>query len=269
MVSVTVRPLRASDVPAVTELIEAGHLSHAPRLSRALAAHPYGALCIIASAAGCASAAWAAGSSHAIVCVATVVGAAVGAALLRALAAWALRQYVTQCRSGDMSDLLGYYDETHRAVLFVAESSAGILGSLALRPFGGADSRVAELKRVSTRQDAQKCGVASALLAAGEAWALRHGYDDIVLTTGSFQPSAHALYSRRGYAEAVLERAPFKGIGWCGTTRHTFKKSLTRDAARAERGGALYSSAAAAASATEVLRPATRRAGAPRRERAA
>ena len=207
-------------------------MSNATELAKQLAGHPLGSLVVaLFAVCGGALAVRQGGDGIVLVC-ATICGVLVGFTSLRGLASWALLQYVAQCRRSDMADPIASYDPRRRAVLLVAEGRGngvppGIVGTLAVRPYeGAAEGPTAELKRVSTRADARGCGVASALIAAGESWAIDHGYREIVLTTSSFQPAALTLYARRGYREVPHLRQPFSGIGWCGAIRHHFTKAL-------------------------------------------
>jgi len=61
------------------------------------------------------------------------------------------------------------------------------------------DERTAELKRVWTRNDLRRQGLASKVLAELEAQVLRQGYERIYLTTGFRQPEAVGLYRGHGY----------------------------------------------------------------------
>lgn len=61
------------------------------------------------------------------------------------------------------------------------------------------DEQVAEIKRMYTRPEARKLGVARALLVALEESARDMGRKRIILQTGSAQPEAMALYERAGY----------------------------------------------------------------------
>jgi GNAT superfamily N-acetyltransferase len=61
------------------------------------------------------------------------------------------------------------------------------------------DERTAELKRVWTRTDLRRQGLASKVLLELEAQVLRQGYERIYLTTGFRQPEAVGLYRGHGY----------------------------------------------------------------------
>ena len=61
------------------------------------------------------------------------------------------------------------------------------------------DERTAEFKRIWTRRDLRRQGLARRLLVELEAQALRQGYARIYLTTGPRQPEAKHLYLNNGY----------------------------------------------------------------------
>jgi GNAT superfamily N-acetyltransferase len=61
------------------------------------------------------------------------------------------------------------------------------------------DERTAEFKRIWTRRDLRRQGLARRLLVELEAQALRQGYSRIYLTTGPRQPEAKHLYLTNGY----------------------------------------------------------------------
>ena len=61
------------------------------------------------------------------------------------------------------------------------------------------DEVTAEFKRIWTRADLRRQGLARVLLAELEAQALRQGYRRIYLTTGCRQPEAMGLYLSSGY----------------------------------------------------------------------
>jgi GNAT superfamily N-acetyltransferase len=61
------------------------------------------------------------------------------------------------------------------------------------------DERTAEFKRIWTRRDLRRQGVARKLLVQLEAQALKQGYSRVYLTTGFRQPEAKGLYLTNGY----------------------------------------------------------------------
>jgi GNAT superfamily N-acetyltransferase len=67
------------------------------------------------------------------------------------------------------------------------------------------DEHTAEFKRIWTRRDLRRQGVASTVLAALEDAARRQNYRRVYLTTGCRQPEAVGLYLRRGYT-ALFDR---------------------------------------------------------------
>ncbi len=88
------------------------------------------------------------------------------------------------------------------------------------------DATTAEVKRMWTRPDRRRRGLARRMLAELEAAARDRGYDGMYLSTGSSQQDAAALYVAAGYtplfAEQLLHAAPeqFRELG--------FRKTLTR-----------------------------------------
>jgi len=65
--------------------------------------------------------------------------------------------------------------------------------------FKAFDARTAEFKRIWTRSDLRRQGLARKLLVELEAQAARQGYSRIYLTTGFRQPEAVGLYLNNGY----------------------------------------------------------------------
>lgn len=61
------------------------------------------------------------------------------------------------------------------------------------------DDRTAEFKRIWTRHDLRRQGLARTVLVELEAQAVRQGYRRIYLTTGFRQPEAVGLYLNNGY----------------------------------------------------------------------
>ncbi|KAB0677511.1 GNAT family N-acetyltransferase [Aureimonas leprariae] len=96
------------------------------------------------------------------------------------------------------------------------------------------DERTAEVKRMWTRRDLRRQGLAAAVLAELEAQALRQGYDRFYLTTGFRQPEAVRLYLSLGYT------ALFDVAADPETYRHLpFEKELRHPAPRAASAVAL------------------------------
>lgn len=61
------------------------------------------------------------------------------------------------------------------------------------------DERTAEFKRIWTRRDLRRQGLARKVLAELEAQSVRQGYQRVYLTTGFRQPEAVGLYLGHGY----------------------------------------------------------------------
>jgi len=79
-------------------------------------------------------------------------------------------------------------------VLLMRDGQA--IGGGAFKPY---DDRTAEFKRIWTRSDLRRQGLARKVLLELEAQAARQGYSRIYLTTGFRQPEAVGLYLSNGY----------------------------------------------------------------------
>jgi ribosomal protein S18 acetylase RimI-like enzyme len=91
---------------------------------------------------------------------------------------------------------------TPRGGFYLARDGAGnLLGCAALRPLGGPDSSIGELKRMYARPGG--AGVGAALLAHVEAQARRHGYQAVHLSTRVANTRAVAFYARHGYMPVI------------------------------------------------------------------
>ncbi|KAB8145677.1 GNAT family N-acetyltransferase [Chloroflexia bacterium SDU3-3] len=86
--------------------------------------------------------------------------------------------------------------EVPRAAFVVARIDGRPVGCGALRPL---DADTGEIKRMYTRADARRQGVAQAILSELERLAAEFGYRSLKLQTGPRQPEAAALYERVGY----------------------------------------------------------------------
>lgn len=96
--------------------------------------------------------------------------------------------------------------EVPRAAFIVARLDGFPVGCGALRPL---DEDSVEIKRMYTRKEYRRKGVAQAVLAEAERLARAFGYTNIKLQTGPLQPEAAALYERVGYY-----RIPVYEGGW-------------------------------------------------------
>lgn len=65
--------------------------------------------------------------------------------------------------------------------------------------FRQADENTVELKRMYVQEASRGRGVASAIVAELEKWAMELGFTQVKLETGKQQPEAVALYSKLGY----------------------------------------------------------------------
>lgn len=84
-----------------------------------------------------------------------------------------------------------------------------------------ADPGTAEFKRIWTRRDQRRQGLARRVLAELEVQAVRQGYGRVFLGTGPRQPEAVALYETSGYA--LLAR---RGFGENAPPGYLFEKHL-------------------------------------------
>ncbi|CAI2412185.1 Predicted acetyltransferase [Serratia ficaria] len=103
---------------------------------------------------------------------------------------------------------------------------------IAMGAFKRYDPQTAELKRIWTRSDLRRQGLAQRVLQQLETLALGQGYRQLYLTTGFRQPEAVGLYLNNGYQpqfdpsidSEIYSRPPYDG-------RLPFRKNLiTEDA---------------------------------------
>jgi GNAT superfamily N-acetyltransferase len=103
------------------------------------------------------------------------------------------------------------------ALLIVRENGRTVAGGA----FRRWDAETAELKRMWTHSAHRRRGLARLVLAELEAEAKRRGYRGLVLSTGSKQPEAAALYVATGY-----ERLPAGACDPDGYGLLAFRKRL-------------------------------------------
>ncbi|SFM35816.1 GNAT family N-acetyltransferase [Methylobacterium pseudosasicola] len=120
--------------------------------------------------------------------------------LLEALVAEYDSRYGTAGRPGGAwSEILRYPAEVYQPplgdFLLIVRDGETIAGGA----FMSHDDETVELKRIWTRADLRRQGLAQRVVAALEAHAGRLGYTRAYLTTGFRQPEATALYRRLGY----------------------------------------------------------------------
>lgn len=118
--------------------------------------------------------------------------------------------------------------ERYPADLFVPPEGAFLLIVEGNEVIGGGafkryDATTAELKRIWTRDDQRRRGVASRVVSELEARALKQGYQRVYLTTGFRQPEAVALYLRSRY-EPLYDRSIAPEVHF----RLPFGKDLTK-----------------------------------------
>jgi GNAT superfamily N-acetyltransferase len=83
-----------------------------------------------------------------------------------------------------------------QGLFIVLERDGEIIAMGAYKPY---DSQTAELKRIWTRSDLRRQGLALVVLQELERRALQAGYQRLFLTTGFRQPEAVRLYTGHGY----------------------------------------------------------------------
>jgi putative acetyltransferase len=86
--------------------------------------------------------------------------------------------------------------EVPRAAFVIARIDGYPVGCGALRPLSATE---VEVKRMYTRPEYRRKGVAQAIMTEFEVLARQFGYTTIKLQTGPLQPEAAALYERVGY----------------------------------------------------------------------
>jgi GNAT superfamily N-acetyltransferase len=87
------------------------------------------------------------------------------------------------------------FEPPHGNFLLLIRDDKPIAGGAFIRY----DEKTAEFKRIWTRPDTRRRGLARRVVAELEAQSARQGYTRIYLTTGFRQPEAVALYLRLGY----------------------------------------------------------------------
>lgn len=130
-------------------------------------------------------------------------------------------------RYGDVPGREGAVVELHRypPALFAPPDGTFLLllrdgETIAGGGFKRFDATTAEFKRVWTRRDLRRQGLAARVLAELEAQALRQDYRRIYLTTGFRQPEAVGLYLTHGYRAEfdvtadpeTLQKLPFTKV---------------------------------------------------------
>ncbi len=101
------------------------------------------------------------------------------------------------------------------------------------------DDQTAEFKRIWTRSDLRRQGLARALLVELEAQAARQGYSRIYLTTGFRQPEAVGLYLNYGYTalfDQSVDPEIYKSLPFEKDIRHlAVSETFQRDVRVAQR----------------------------------
>ncbi|AOK32183.1 MULTISPECIES: GNAT family N-acetyltransferase [Burkholderia] len=122
-------------------------------------------------------------------------------------------EYTTRYRTYRVDSRASAQEELARypAELFAPPDGAFVLLLRGGETIGGGafkryDAHTAELKRIWTRGDLRRQGLARRVVQALETRAVQQGYRRAYLTTGFRQPEAWALYLDSGY-EALFDRA--------------------------------------------------------------
>ncbi|WP_159022916.1 GNAT family N-acetyltransferase [Formosa sp. L2A11] len=88
----------------------------------------------------------------------------------------------------------------------------------AIKPF---NTTTVEIKRIYTREQNRRQGLAAIILTELEGWAIELGYTFAVLETGTKQPESIALYNKSGYY-IIPNYAQYQGV----ENSNCFKKKL-------------------------------------------
>jgi GNAT superfamily N-acetyltransferase len=128
-------------------------------------------------------------------------------------------------RDGAAAELNRYPPEAfappHGSFLLLIRGEETIAGGAFMRY----DDQTAELKRIWTRRDLRRQGLARRIVLELEAQALRQGYTRVYLTTGFRQPEAKELYLTNGYTALFDLNADLEAL------RHlAFEKRLSSGA---------------------------------------
>lgn len=115
--------------------------------------------------------------------------------ILSGLFAFYASRYGDFFRSSQEVEKTEWYLPPH-GLFIVLERNGEIIAMGAYKPF---DAETAELKRIWTRGDLRRQGLALQVVQELERRALRAGYRRLYLTTGFRQPEAVRLYRAHGY----------------------------------------------------------------------
>jgi putative acetyltransferase len=128
-------------------------------------------------------------------------------------------------RDGDDHLFYAQFNKTYMIRhAIVAYENGEPAGCGAIKPF---DESGAEVKRMYTRPEFRKKGIATTVLAELERWAFELGFKRCVLETGRNQPEAIAMYLQNGYS-IIPNYGQYAGI----ENSVCFEKYLTENATR-------------------------------------
>ena len=213
MTGITVRPLRAEDVPVATELFVGGMTETLDGGVRAQIAP----LCACGAAVGAALLSQLAvralglkpssGAGVALALMPIGAAAAVYIAAPRRIAS----DYITSCLEADMKDPMSHYDAAKKRQFWVAvdDVTGAVVGTVAAEDVsapgthGKEDGWVdgdAELRRMSVSPTVRGRGVGKLLFAQVKSFCEEQGFKRIVLTTTNLQADAcNRLYPGLGF----------------------------------------------------------------------
>ena len=146
----------------------------------------------------------------------------------RALASEALRDsfeaYIAQSLDEEIGRIPAYY-AAHHGSFWIAEDTGALLGMFGLERI---DPETAELRRMYVAPEAQRRGVARAMLAHAEHTCRAADLRRMILSTSELQQAALTLYRATGFRlvrEEVAETRTNKTVG-SGLRRFHFEKLL-------------------------------------------
>lgn len=132
--------------------------------------------------------------------------------------------YIERAIGEELGRIEEYYFKRPDQGFWVAEAGP-VIGMVGIERL---DGDTAELRRMAVARAHRKKGIGRALLAAAEAFCVKHGYRKLALSTSELQQAAAQLYQSSGYRMVREEKAAapsHKSVG-AGLTRYHYEKSL-------------------------------------------